>query len=81
MLQEPEANSLFNAGSSAVKHYSNNIRTERLRITPSTNYFDKNNVKDILPDFPTIPNMKNEDEVKAIKEFSVVLVPVVYHIP
>ena len=61
MLQEPEANSLFNAGSSAVKHYSNNIRTERLRITPSTNYFDKNNVKDILPDSPTIPKMKNNE--------------------
>ena len=61
LFQEPEVNSLFNAGSSAVKHYSNNIRTERLRITPSINYSDKNNVKDILPDSPTIPKMKNNE--------------------
>ena len=61
LLQEPEVNSLFNAGSSAVKHHSNNIRTERLRITPSTNYYDKNNVRDILPESPSIPRLKNNE--------------------
>ena len=58
LLQESEVNSLFNAGSSAVKHYSNNIRTDRLRITPNANFSAKNNVKDILPDSPTLPIMK-----------------------
>ena len=65
LLQESEVNSLFNAGSSAVKHYSNNIRTDRLRITPNANFSAKNNVKDILPDSPTLPIMKNNESTSS----------------
>ena len=65
LLQESEVNSLFHAGSSAVKHYSNNIRTDRLRITPNANFSAKNNVKDILPDSPTLPIMKNNESTSS----------------